>query len=118
MARDCLSILLDAHQLIPTELWQQLLRLLTAVTSSSADLRRLAHSTTWLPLEPLLLGIAPFANGCLEKEDTANVEKETLLADRALDACLGLGGFDNIHRVSSPGTPDALCEVRCFSQLG
>ncbi|KAL5970535.1 hypothetical protein TSMEX_001704 [Taenia solium] len=89
IAQACLRILLDAHQLIPQPMWLLVVNLLVESPREPFELNCLPISTDWRPLKPLLsLGIAPLAASC-----------DDLLAERVLDACLGVGGFADVHSV-------------------
>lgn len=89
-AQTCLRILLDAHQLIPQPMWLLLVNLLVESPNETLELNCLPTSADWRPLKPLLsLGIAPLA---------ASPGNE-LLTERVLDACLGVGGFADVHPI-------------------
>ncbi|VDK35836.1 unnamed protein product [Taenia asiatica] len=88
-AKACLRVLLDAHQLIPQHMWLLVVNLLVESPREPFELNCLPTSTDWRPLKPLLsLGIAPLSASC-----------DDLLAERVLDACLGVGGFTDVHSV-------------------
>uniref|UniRef100_A0A5K3G189 Non-specific serine/threonine protein kinase n=1 Tax=Mesocestoides corti TaxID=53468 RepID=A0A5K3G189_MESCO len=108
IAKDCMRVLLDAYQLIPDQLWRTFVQLLAATSCNHpVGCTRRATSTAWTPLEPLLAGLAPLANGCTDKDaSTGANSSETLLAERVLAACLGLGGFEPSHPTSDTHAKD------------
>lgn len=70
-------------------MWLLAVNLLVESPREPFELNCLPTSTDWRPLKPLLsLGIAPLSASC-----------DDLLAERVLDACLGVGGFTDVHSV-------------------
>ncbi|VDN15431.1 unnamed protein product, partial [Dibothriocephalus latus] len=115
VARDCLRLLLDGHQLMSTEMWRLFCHTITSGASSPSAAEYLLKATCWSPLLPLTIGIAPLAN--LEPEEgasAADVKNTRFLARRALDVCLGIGGF---NQPVQPTDPSAVFRLRAASAL-
>uniref|UniRef100_A0A0X3PDP6 Rotatin N-terminal domain-containing protein n=2 Tax=Schistocephalus solidus TaxID=70667 RepID=A0A0X3PDP6_SCHSO len=113
VARDCLRLLLDGHQLMSTEIWRLFCHILTSGAASPSVAEYLLKATCWSPLLPLIVGIAPLAS--LEPEEgasVADVKNSRLLARRALDVCLSTGGFHVPTQPLLPADPSALCTQR------
>lgn len=73
-------------------MWLLVRNLLVESPHEPFELNCLPTSADWYPLKPLLsLGIAPLTTSC-----------DDLLAERVLDACLGVGGFANVHSTPLP----------------
>ncbi|KAM7538255.1 hypothetical protein Aperf_G00000076526 [Anoplocephala perfoliata] len=73
-ARACLRLLLGSHQLIPENMWLDLVSLLF---EPSSDLNSLSFSTEWRPTQPLISLLAGLSSEIKP----------------VLEACLGIGGF-------------------------
>ncbi|VDL91351.1 unnamed protein product [Schistocephalus solidus] len=118
VARDCLRLLLDGHQLMSTEIWRLFCHILTSGAASPSVAEYLLKATCWSPLLPLIVGIAPLAS--LEPEEgasVADVKNSRLLARRALDVCLSTGGFHVPTQPLLPADPSALFRLRASSVL-
>ncbi|BHF65093.1 hypothetical protein SprV_0200810200 [Sparganum proliferum] len=108
LARDCLRLLLDGHQLMSTGIWCLFCHIITSGAASPSAAEYLLKATCWSPLLPLTIGIAPLASLELEEgASAADVQNTRLLARRALDVCLCAGGFHQSAQPLRSGDPSA-----------